>query len=79
MDDCYELFVDGRRVAKRGDPATRKDTFNEKFSHNLTAHLDPGHAHVLAVRVYDWYGAGGVFCPVTLSTAPYDPRTEVLK
>ncbi len=79
VDDCYELFVDGQLAAKRGDPTTRQDTFNETFSHDLTARLQPGASHCIAVRVYDWYGAGGIFRPVTLGTAPYDPRTEVLK
>jgi len=56
-----------------------EDTLNERFSHDLTARLQPGASHCIAVRVCDWYGAGGIFRPVTLGTAPYDPRTEVLK
>ena len=71
--------MDGECVAKRGNPATRQDTFSERFSHDLTARFEPGQSHIIAVRVYDWYGAGGIFQPVTLSTAPYDPRMEILK
>jgi beta-galactosidase/beta-glucuronidase len=79
VDDCYELFVDGRLVARRGDPTTRVDTFNETFSHDLSAVLKPGTRALLAVRVYDWYGAGGIFRPVTLATVPHDPRTEAVR
>lgn len=79
VDDCYELYVDGQLVARRGDPVRRIDTFNERFSHELTDRLQPGSSHVLAVRVFDWYGAGGIFRPVTLSTAPHLPVTEILK
>lgn len=79
VDDCYELFVDGKLVARRGDPVARKDTFNEKFSHDLSTVLKPGTSAVIAVRVYDWYGAGGIFRPVTLATVPHDPRTEALR
>ncbi len=79
VDDMYELYLDGRLVARRGDIATRKDTFSEKFSHDLTALVQPGKSHVIAVRVYDWYGAGGIFRPVTLSTAAFNAEVEILK
>ena len=78
VDDCYELFVDGDLVTRRGDPQQRVDTFNERFSHDLTDRMQPGSSHVVAVRVFDWYGAGGIFRPVTLSTAPALPVTDVL-
>jgi len=78
VDDCYELFVDGALVTRRGDPQRRVDTFNERFSHDLTDRMRPGSSHVVAVRVFDWYGAGGIFRPVTLSTAPALPVTDVL-
>jgi hypothetical protein len=79
VDDMYELYLDGKFVAKRGDLATRKDTFNEKFSHDLTALVKPGQECVIAVRVYDWYGAGGIFRPVTLSTCGFSEEANLLK
>ena len=57
----------------------RKDTFNETFSHDLTALVQPGKRHVIAVRVYDWYGAGGIFRPVTLGTAAFSTEGSLLK
>jgi beta-galactosidase/beta-glucuronidase len=79
VDDMYELYLDGQRIARRGDIATRQDTFNEKFSHDLTALARPGTTHTIAVRVYDWYGAGGIFRPVTLGTAAFSPEGDLIQ
>jgi beta-galactosidase/beta-glucuronidase len=79
VDDLYELFVNGRLASKRGDLATRQDTFNERFSHDLTGLVEAGREAVIAVRVHDWYGAGGIFRPVTLSTTPLREGDEVIK
>ena len=77
--DMYELYLDGNLITRRGDLATRKDTFSEKFSHGLTKLVQTGKTHVIAVRVHDWYGAGGIFRPVTLSTAAFSDEGELLK
>jgi hypothetical protein len=77
VDDLYELYLDGRLFAKRGDLATRVDTFNERFSHDLSRVVTPGRPLTIAVRVHDWYGAGGIFRPVTLGTTPWAPELEV--
>ena len=66
-------------MTRRGNIATRTDTFNEKFSHDLTALVQPGKTHVIAVRVFDWYGAGGIFRPVTLGTAAFSAEGQVLQ
>ena len=79
VDDMYELYVDGQLAARRGDRATRKDTFSEKFSHDLSSRLKPGHVHQIAVRVCDWQGAGGIFRPVTLSTAGFFTGPEIIR
>jgi hypothetical protein len=79
VDDLYELYVAGRLVAKRGDLETRTDTFNERFSHDVTAFVEPGTTATIAVRVHDWYGAGGIFRPVTLGTTAFRPELELLR
>jgi hypothetical protein len=79
VDDLYELFLDGKLVTRRGDIATRKDTFSEKFSHDLTALVRPGENHDFAIRVYDWYGGGGIFRPVTLGTSAFSTEAQLLK
>ncbi len=79
VDDLYELYLDGRLFAKRGDLAARVDTFNERFSHDLRDVARPGQPLTIAVRVHDWYGAGGIFRPVTLGTTPWAPELDVFE
>lgn len=79
VDDIYELYVNGQLAGRGGDLATRQDAFNEKKSHNITAFVQPGQRALLAVRVHDWYGAGGIFRPVTLGTVGFSPGLDLLK
>ncbi len=79
VDDCYELYINGRLAAKCGDPVTRQTTFDERRSHDLSALVKPGEPCLIAVRVFDWFGAGGIFRPVTLGTTALAPGGEILK
>jgi hypothetical protein len=79
VDDLYELYINGEFAGKSGDLATRKDAFDEKKSYNLTSRLKPGEKAVIAVRVHDWYGAGGLFRPVTLGNSGFGPGIRLLK
>jgi hypothetical protein len=79
VDDIYGLYVNGELAGKGGDLATRKDAFNERKSHNITRWVKPGERAAVAVRVHDWYGAGGIFRPVTLGTIGFSPGMELLK
>jgi hypothetical protein len=79
VDDVYELYINGEEAGQGGDLATKKDAFNEKKSHNITQFVKPGERAVLAVRVHDWYGAGGIFRPVTLGTVGFSPGKELLR
>jgi hypothetical protein len=79
VDDMYELYVNGELAGKGGDLATRKDAFNEKKSHQITRWVKPGERALLAVRVHDWYGAGGIFRPVSLGTTGFSPGVDLLR
>jgi hypothetical protein len=79
VDDCYELYLNGELAGKGGDVATRKDTFSEKRSWDISRWVKPGEPATIAVRVHDWYGAGGIFRPVTLGTTAFGPDVSVLK
>ena len=79
VDDYYELYVDGKSAGKGGDIEKRLTAFEERKSHPLTRLVKPGETVHLAVRVYDWYGAGGIFRPVTLSTAAFGPGGDLLR
>jgi hypothetical protein len=79
VDDIYELYINGELAGKGGDLETRRDALGEKKSHNITRFVKPGGKALIAVRVYDWYGAGGIYRPVTLGTLPFNPELDVLK
>ncbi len=79
VDDYYELYVNGQRAGSGGDIESRTTAFELRQSHDVTALVQPGKEAVIAIRVYDWYGAGGVFRPVTLSTASLNHGIEVLQ
>jgi hypothetical protein len=79
VDDLYELFVNGELAGKGGDLATHQDAFNERKSHKITRFVNAGGPALLAVRVYDWGGSGGIFRPVTLGTTPLNPELDLLK
>lgn len=70
VDDHYELYVDGTLAGSGGDLATRQTAFEERVSHRISGLVTPGQAATIAVRVHDWYGAGGIFRPVTIGTEP---------
>jgi len=79
VDDMYEVYVNGAIAGKGGDLATRKDALSEKKSHNITRLIKPGQRALIAVRVDDWQGAGGIFRPVTLGTVGFSPSVTILK
>jgi hypothetical protein len=69
VDDAFEVYFDGRPCGSGGDIGKRRTAFAEASAHQLTASLEPG-SHRIEVRVFDWYGAGGIHRPVRLSTRP---------
>jgi hypothetical protein len=79
VDDVYELYVNGTAIGKGGDLETHKDALKERRSWDITRHVQPGERALISVRVYDWYGAGGIFRPVTLGTLPIKPDLDFLQ
>ncbi len=78
-DDYYDLYVNGQKIGSGGDLETRSTAFEEPKSHDATKVAQPGQKMVIAVRICDWQGAGGLFRPVVLSTAPFNQGVEILK
>jgi hypothetical protein len=70
VDDAYELYVNGQWAGRGGDPVLRRDALSEVRSHRIDPFVLPEGPVLLAVRVVDWQGAGGIFRPVYLGTAP---------
>jgi hypothetical protein len=72
VDDSYDLFVDGRLVGTGGDKRKNQTAFDEQITHRMTGLVKPGQESVIAVRVDNWQGAGGIHRPVRLSTCAPD-------
>jgi hypothetical protein len=71
VDDAYEIYVNGTKIGNGGDIPNKKTAFEERTAHAIPAGLlNPGEKNVIAVRVYDWYGAGGIHRPMSLSNVP---------
>ncbi len=79
VDDHYELYVNGKLAGSGGDIETKTTAFEERKSHAVTQFITPGETAHIAVRVYDWYGAGGLFRPVTIGTAQIGSGDDILK
>lgn len=78
-DDFYELYVNGKLAGTGGDLEKRLTAFEERKSHRITPLVTPGETCSFAIRIHDWYGAGGIFRPVTLGTVPFAPGVETLR
>jgi hypothetical protein len=65
VDESAWLYVDGQLVAWY-DTAHPELTWNEPFLLELTGSLESGAEHLLAIRVGNKGGAGGIHKPVTL-------------
>lgn len=71
VDDAYEIYINGTKIGAGGDIPNKKTAFEERKAHAMPPHLlKPGESNLIAVRVYDWYGAGGIHRPMTLSNMP---------
>lgn len=79
VDDHYELYVRGKLVASGGDIATKATAFEERKCHEVTDFVSPGKECHIVVRVYDWYGAGGIHRPITIGTAQLGSNLQILK
>lgn len=75
VDDSYVLFVNGKRVAAFGDPETKETVWLVRTHVDIGPFLQPG-SNLMALRVVDHQGAGGLHRKVWLSTGA--PSTEEL-
>jgi hypothetical protein len=68
VDDSYDLFINGHLAGKGGDKDKQQTAFDQQITHRLTDLVRPGQDVVIAVRVDNWQGAGGIHRPVRIST-----------
>ena len=78
-DDYYRLFVNGHFVGTGGDIETKTTAFDEHKSHDITSSVDRNGPNEISIAVYDWYGAGGLFRPIFLSSQPISDQPPMLK
>lgn len=74
-----EVWFDGKLAGTGGDIEKKETAFEQRKSHLVTDLVTPGKTALIAVRVYDWYGAGGIFRPVTLGTVPLGTGAAMLQ
>ena len=79
VDDHYRLFVAGKYIGMDGDIEKRQTAFDHRRSWEITEHVRAGEKLTIAIAVYDWFGAGGIFRPVTLSSSPLSQLPPFLK
>jgi alpha-glucosidase (family GH31 glycosyl hydrolase) len=72
VDDEYDLYVNGAKVAHHGTP--NSSVFNSVTFTDVTASLRRGEENLIALRVNDWGGGGGMtFTPAAITDKPPTP------
>jgi len=78
VDDYADVFVNGTLVGALGDLENRITAFDQQASFDISHLVAPGESLQIAVAVYDWYGAGGIFRPVSLTNRPLSEKKQIL-
>jgi len=79
VDDMYRLYVDGILAGGYGKIDRSESSFLKRTWVDLSDHVTCGVENLLAVRVHDWVGAGGLSGKVWLTTGPVEERLELLR
>ena len=78
VDDEYELFVNGERVAKFGDRHRDHSVYATTTITDISAYVRRQGRNTLALRVVDWGGGGGLTrLPVQLVSLKEQPAFSV--
>jgi len=71
VDDVYGLYVNGEFVAFHGDLAKGHDEGSiwlQQTVSDVSDYIRPGEKNVIAIRVLDWTGNGGIWRPIYLTS-----------
>ncbi len=79
IDDYAVIYVNGIKIGTAGDLESKRTAFDDRISLDVSRFAGPGELLQISVAVFDWYGAGGIFRPVTLSTEPLSENPPILK
>jgi hypothetical protein len=77
IDDYADIYVNGQLVDSVGNIAKKETAFEVRRSIDLSRFAESDRLQV-AIGVYDWFGAGGIFRPITLSTHPLMDSPQIL-
>ncbi len=78
IDDYADIYVNGTKIASVGDIENKKTAFETRASYEISKLIKDDGKLSIAVAVYDWFGAGGIFRPITLSTEPMSESPPIL-
>jgi hypothetical protein len=79
VDDYFELFVNGHLIGTGGNIEKRETAFELRASYEIPLVALQGEQLEIAIRVFDWQGAGGVFRPIYVSTSGLPPEKTLLE
>jgi len=79
VDDLYELYVNGEKAGGYGSLDRSESSYQQRTWVDLSEKLHFGRDNVLAVRVYDWVGAGGLNGKVWMTTGPVEKKWDLLR
>ncbi len=79
IDDYAVIYVNGTKLGTAGDLEKKRTAFEDRLSFDISGYPKAGGTLQITVAVYDWFGAGGIFRPVTLSTEPLSENPPILK
>ena len=66
VDDEYDLFINGDKIAHHGAP--NASVYNTLTWTNITPHIKYGVKNLIALRINDWGGGGGIVSgPVSIT------------
>lgn len=78
VDDSYRVYLDGRELARHGNPETNESVWLVRTTTDLTGRARAGERHSLVLRVVDHVGSGGVYKPVYITTGPADATGDLV-
>jgi hypothetical protein len=63
VDDMYDVYLDGKYLGSHGDLDKHITVYSTFTSTDLTPFISRSGTNILAVRVLDWGGGGGIWMP----------------
>ncbi len=78
VDDMYLLFVNGKKAGGHGKMDKSETSYLKRTWVDVSRFVNPGRDNLICVKVYDWYGAGGLNGRVWMTTGPAEEKLDFL-